>query len=70
MQPFVPEDARAELDHQALQAGEADIPPATLDAPEDVLAEQDAERRALQEEPTNDAERPAGIDDLREQYDH
>jgi hypothetical protein len=63
---IVPEDARAELDREALEAGEAFIPLATLDAPEDVLAERDAELRALQEEPANDAERPAAIDELRE----
>ena len=67
---MLPEDARAELDREALEAGEAHIPPATLDAPEDVLAEQDAELRALRQEPFNDAERPAAIDELSERYDH
>jgi hypothetical protein len=67
---MLPEQALADLDRDALEAGEKDIPAATLDAPEDVLAEQDAELRALREEPFNDAERPAGLDELRERYDH
>ena len=66
---MLPEDARAELDRDALEAGEATIPSASLDAPEDVLAEQDAELRALREEPFNDAERPSGIDELKARYD-
>jgi hypothetical protein len=67
---MLPEQALADLDRDALEAGEMDIPAATLDAPDDVLAEQDAELRALREEPFNDAERPASIDELRERYDH
>jgi hypothetical protein len=67
---MLPEQALADLDRDALEAGEADMPSAPLNAPEDILAERDAELRALREEPFNDAERPAGIDELRERYDH
>jgi hypothetical protein len=66
---MLPEQALADLDRDALEAGEAEMPLAPLDAPEDVLAERDAEVRALREEPFNDAERPAGIDDLKTRYD-
>jgi hypothetical protein len=67
---MLPEQARADLDRDALETGEAEIPVAALDAPEDVLAEHDAEVRALREEPFDDAERPAGIDDLKAKYDN
>ena len=66
---MLPDDALAELDRETLESGQADVPSAMLDAPEDVLAERDAELRSLREEPANDAERPAGIDDLRAKYD-
>ena len=66
---MLPEDTRAELDREALEAGDATIPSAALDAPDDVLAEHDAELRATREEPFNDAERPAGIDELKARYD-
>jgi hypothetical protein len=66
---MLPEQALADPDRAALEAGEVDVPAATVNAPEDVLAERDAELRALREEPFNDAERPAGIDDLKARYD-
>jgi hypothetical protein len=66
---MLPEQALADLDRDALEAGELDIPSASLDAPEDVVAERDAELRALRDEPYNDAERPAGIDELKARYD-
>jgi hypothetical protein len=65
----LPEQALADLDRDALEAGEVDVPARSYDAPEDVLAERDAEVRALREEPFNDAERPAGIDDLKTRFD-
>jgi hypothetical protein len=66
---MLPEQALADRDRDALEAGEMDMPSVPLDAPEDVLAEQDAELRALREEPFNDAERPAAIDELKARYD-
>jgi hypothetical protein len=60
---MLPNEALADLDR------EAEVAMTALDAPEDVLAERDAEVRALHEEPFNDAERPAGIDDLKARYD-
>jgi hypothetical protein len=66
---MLPEQALADLDRDALESGEVDIPSAALDAPEDVVAEHDAQLRALREEPFNDAERPAAIDDLKARYD-
>ena len=66
---MLPDDALAELDRETLEAGQADIPSAMLDAPEDALAERDAELRSLRQEPANDAERQADIDDLRAKYD-
>jgi hypothetical protein len=61
----VPEDVRAELDLQALQAG-AKPPPAAQAAvpiPEDVLAERDAEARAAGEAPIDPDLRPVELDE-------
>ena len=60
----LPEDARAELDREDLEAGDVlrEIPLKSPEVPEDVLAEMDAEARALQEQPTTDARR-ADLDD-------
>jgi hypothetical protein len=57
MQQDLPEDARAELDREQLELAEVPTPPRHSLVPEDVLAEEDAEARALQEELTTDGRR-------------
>ena len=60
----IPEDVRAELDLQALQAGaKAPSPPTTgVPIPEDVLAELDAETRAAAGAPVDPDLRPVELD--------
>jgi len=65
----LPDDTRAELDHEEQLAAEVDLPTPLPEAvPDDVLAERDAEARALAEVPGDDGQRPAPLDDARERY--
>jgi hypothetical protein len=60
----IPEDVRAELDLQALQAGAASPPAgAAVPIPEDVLAERDAEARAASDAPIDPDLRPVELDE-------
>ena len=60
----IPDDVRAELDHEELQLSASVLPAEGLGfVPEDVLAEQDAANRALVSERSDDAVRLAATGD-------